>query len=228
MSEVRVAVVDSGIHAAHPHVRGVSGGVAFDADGVESSDYTDRLGHGTAVAAAIRDLAPASSLLAVRVFDRRLTASVASLVAGIEWSLQHSASLINLSLGVAAQEHADAMQSVVDEANRRGAVIVAAGEHQGVKWLPGTLDGVLRVELDWSCSRRQCTWRREDGSVVFRTSGYPRSIPGVDPDRNLKGLSFAVANMTGLAAAAVTEKRVSGLRLLAAALQDRFAGSPAS
>ena len=34
--------------------------------------------------------------------------------------------------------------------------------------------------------------------ITLRASGYPRPIPGVPPERNLKGLSFAVANATGL------------------------------
>jgi hypothetical protein len=33
---------------------------------------------------------------------------------------------------------------------------------------------------------------------IVRASGYPRPIPGVPPERNLKGISFAVANATGL------------------------------
>ena len=34
--------------------------------------------------------------------------------------------------------------------------------------------------------------------LIARASGYPRPIPGVAPERNLKGISFAVANTTGL------------------------------
>jgi hypothetical protein len=36
--------------------------------------------------------------------------------------------------------------------------------------------------------------------LAMRASGYPRPIPGVPAERNLKGLSFAVANATGLLA----------------------------
>ncbi len=36
--------------------------------------------------------------------------------------------------------------------------------------------------------------------MIFRASPYPRPVPGVPPDRNLKGISFAVANMTGFVA----------------------------
>ncbi len=206
MSRVRVAVVDSGIHPTHPHIQGVSGGVAFSPSGVPSDDYVDRLGHGTAVAAAIRDLSPTVSLLAVKVFDTSLAASVDALCAGIEWANREGASLINLSLGVADIAHAPAMRSVVGAAAHGGSIVVAAGEHNGVRWLPGTLPGVLRVELDWRYPRGQFGFASVDGIVTCRTCGYPRPIPGVDPERNLKGLSFAVANMTGLAAQILADK----------------------
>jgi hypothetical protein len=35
---------------------------------------------------------------------------------------------------------------------------------------------------------------------MLRASGFPRPIPGVPPENNLKGLSFAVANATGVIA----------------------------
>ena len=55
---VLVAVIDSGVHADHPHVSGVVGGIAMEEDGERHGDYVDRLGHGTAVTAAIREKAP--------------------------------------------------------------------------------------------------------------------------------------------------------------------------
>ena len=51
---VRVAVIDSGVNTTHPHVGEVAGGIAIDEQGIERADYLDRLGHGTAVTAAIR------------------------------------------------------------------------------------------------------------------------------------------------------------------------------
>jgi len=56
---------------------------------------------------------------------------------------------------------------------------------------------VLGVFLDWECSRE--TYRVEPGPRFF-ASGYPRPLPGVPPRKNLYGISFAVANFTGIAA----------------------------
>jgi hypothetical protein len=49
--------------------------------------------------------------------------------------------------------------------------------------------------------RDRCRLERLNArGAVFRAAGYPRPIPGVPPERNLKGLSFAVANVTGVVA----------------------------
>ena len=110
---VRVAVVDSGVHAAHPHVGGVTGGAAFGANAAPQADYVDRIGHGTAVAAVIREKAPAAELFALKVFDRELSAPIASLVAAIDWASANRMHLVNLSLGTGKSEHAAALGAAV-------------------------------------------------------------------------------------------------------------------
>src|SRR5581483_12397265 len=100
---VRVAVVDSGVHAAHPHVGGVAGGLAIADDGAISPDFVDRLGHGTAVAAAIREKAPDAELVAIKVFWRGLSTDVATLVRAIDCASSQGARVINLSLGTREQ-----------------------------------------------------------------------------------------------------------------------------
>lgn len=201
---VRVAVVDSGIHAGHPHVGGISGGAAFDAEGMTGGDVVDRLGHGTAVAAAIREKAPQAELLAVKVFDRTLTTSGAALVAALRWAVSADAALINLSLGTRMVEHEQALLDAVVEAATAGAIVIAAAPDAAHRWLPGALPHVLAVEADWSGRRDRCeVLPQGDGRLRLRASAYPRPIPGVPPERNLKGVSFAVANATGFAALAI-------------------------
>lgn len=200
---VRIVVVDSGVHAAHPHVGTVAGGVGVTADGALTDDYIDRLGHGTAVTAVIREKAPEAEVLVARVFDRRLDTTADALGSAIRWAVAERAALINLSLGTANPAHTAVLQAAVDDARAAGASVVAAGEHEGVRWLPGTLAGVVAVTLDWSLTRDVCVVAVDERRVSVRASGYPRPIPGVSPDRNLKGLSFAVANATGLLALAL-------------------------
>ena len=184
----RVAVVDSGIYADHPHVNGIAGGVAIVGD-----DLVDRLGHGTAVAAVIREKAPDAGIFAVKIFDRKLATDALMLAGAIRWCAENGMEWINLSLGTANTEHTELLQRAVDDALSRGARVVSA-----YGWLPGSLPCAIPVLLDWECSRGECRLRElPDGRTAYCASGYPRPIPGVSPERNFKGISFAVANVTG-------------------------------
>jgi subtilisin family serine protease len=199
---VRVAVIDSGVHATHPHVGEVTDGAGVDAAGRIGPDAVDRLGHGTAVAAAIRDKAADAEIVPVKVFDRELRATVAALEAAIDWAVQASVQVINLSLGTANPAHEPRLAAAVGRAVAAGVILVAAGPDGGTRWLPGSLPGALPVLLDWTCPRDEVRVSLDSPVTthprIVRASGYPRPIPGVSPERNLKGISFAVANTTGL------------------------------
>ena len=198
---MRIGIIDSGVNAGHPHVNGVAGGIGILADGREDPDYLDRLGHGTAVTAVIREKAPEAEIFAVKIFYESLVAHIAPLVAAIDWCIRHRMELINLSLGTSNPAHAPLLAEVVARVRASGALLIAAGEDAGVRWLPGALPGVIAVELDWECPRHVYRLgETADSRAVYRASGYPRPAPGIPPERNLKGLSFAVANVTGLLA----------------------------
>lgn len=193
---VRVAIIDSGVNPAHPHVDGVAGGVSINADGL-SQDYLDYVGHGTAVAGAIREKAPDAQLYAVKVFDQSLRTNAETIVRAIEWAIENETHVINLSLGTINQAHRQRFEQVVSRATERNIVFVAASEMNGQPSLPGCLPGVIRVNLDWDCPRETYRCENADLRPVFFASGYPRPIPGMPPERNLTGISFAVANMAG-------------------------------
>lgn len=171
-SGVSIAVIDSGVHASHPHVNGVAGGVGIDPSGNEHDDFVDRLGHGTAVAAAIKEKAPDSELYAVKVFDEELSTNAKVLVRAIDWASSRGVRLINLSLGTAKAEREEMLQSAVDRAGERGSFVVAASSHDGQRWLPGSLRGALGVMLDWDCDRDEVRITTDaDGGATFHASG---------------------------------------------------------
>jgi hypothetical protein len=201
---VVVAVVDSGVHPDHPHVGGVSGGVALGLEGEGAEDYLDRLGHGTAVAAVIREKAPSADILAVKVFGTTLETSRSVLMQAIDWASERDARLINLSLGTSRLGPELPLWASVQRALERGSFVVSPREHDGTLWFPGCLDGAIGVELDWSCPRSELrVVTRDETPTVLVASGFPRPIPGVPPERNLRGVSFSVANVTGLLALAL-------------------------
>ena len=183
---MKVAVIDSGIHPGHPHVGVVAGGVGVTDSGF-TSDIVDRIGHGTAVAGAIRELAPEAELYAVKVFDRRLSTNIERILRALEWCLDQRMDVINLSLGTTNPTHRERFERLVGS----GAWVVSAADR-----LPGSLPSVIGVASDEGCPRQ--VFRYRDG--IFYASPYPRSIPGVPPQGNLQGVSFAVANMSGFVA----------------------------
>lgn len=186
---MRIAVIDSGIHDGHSHVGRVAGAVHFTADG-EGSDPVDRLGHGTAVAGAIREKVPDADLFAVKVFDRRLSVNIAAILRALAWCRAEGMDAINLSLGTSNEDHRAALMEAI-----AGNGVVVSAAHL----LPGGLPEVVGVAADESCPRD--SFRQHGGT--FLASPLPRPIPGVPPSRNLQGVSFAVANMTGFVARAL-------------------------
>lgn len=200
---VKVGIIDSGVNPTHPHVGGVAGGVRIAANDSDSStEYLDYIGHGTAVAGAIREKAPDAQLYAVKVFDRALTTNIQAIIRAIGWCVENEMDVINLSLGTVNSEHRAAIEQAVARAAEKGTVLVAAREMSGKLSLPGCLRSVIGVVVDWQCARDLYKVNCSEGDPVFIASAYPRDIPGVPRERNLKGISFAVANMTGFVARA--------------------------
>lgn len=183
---MKIAIVDSGINPGHPHVGAVAGAVCITEAG-ETRDAIDRLGHGTAVAGAIREKAPEAELFAVKVFDGRLTTTIDVILRALAWCRDHRMDVVNLSLGTSNPDHRERFTEAL-----AGGLLVISAAHT----LPGSLAGVIGVLADAGCPRD--VFRFRDG--IFFASPYPRPIPGVPVTANLNGDSFAVANMTGFVA----------------------------
>jgi subtilisin family serine protease len=198
---VKIAVIDSGVNAAHPHIVKRPRGFYFDAqagtfrENLEACD--DPVGHGTAVLAAIQATAPAGAeYFVVKLFGAGLRASSLQLVQALEWAMAEEMDIVNLSLGTPNLEFRAAFESVLELAERKRVLVVAPRHAGGLPVLPGSLDQVIGVDVAWDLPRGE--HRMKDGCLW--TSGYPRPLPGVPQERNLRGISFAVANATGIVA----------------------------
>jgi hypothetical protein len=195
---VRVAVIDSGVNTRHPHIAGIVGGVCVGVDPeIGEESYSDFLGHGTAVMAAIQEKAPEAQYFAAKLFHASLRTRTDCLLKAIEWAIEHRMDVVNLSLGTRNPDHAERFMAVVARGVECGVTLVSAREADGQRCFPGCLPDVLSVGLDWDCNRNRYRCEDRPDGVVFYASGYPRSLPGMPRERNLHGISFAVANMTG-------------------------------
>jgi subtilisin family serine protease len=209
---LRVAVIDSGVNPRHPHISGVAGGASvMGPDQIEENSFLDLLGHGTAVMAAIQEKAPRAKYFAVKLFQSSLRTSTPTLISAIEWALNKEVDVINLSLGTLNFDYEGRFRTLVESAGARGTILVSAREANGQTCLPGSLPGVVGVGLDWDCPRTRYRIQEDARGSIYYASGYPRSLPGMPRERNLHGISFAVANMTGFVLRARESVPVKGV-----------------
>jgi len=135
-----VAVVDTGIDAAHPDLQGR----VLPGYDLVSGDATpqDGQGHGTHVSGIIAadasngvgvdSVAPGAKILPIRVLDDNGSGSSAAVAAGIDWATSHGADVINLSLGGSIPLGGLGQESDIDAAIERAlahnvVVVAAAG-----------------------------------------------------------------------------------------------------
>jgi subtilisin family serine protease len=134
---VRVAVVDSGIDATHPDLRGK---VVAAANFSDSGTTTDRFGHGTHVASIVagtgaraagqrRGVAFGARLLNAKVLDDFGFGSESGVIAGMEWAAGQRARVANLSLGAGPTDGSDPVSQALDRISARSRVlfVVSAG-----------------------------------------------------------------------------------------------------
>jgi len=138
---VTVAVVDSGVDAAHPDLLGqVLPGTSLLGDGADGRTDTSSDSHGTAIAAliagtgasdhghGIMGLAPAARILPVRVTtSSEVTAPL--LAQGIIWAADHGAQIINVSMGEPDPD--PLLKQAVGYAMSKNAIVVASAGNDG-------------------------------------------------------------------------------------------------
>ncbi|MFN8016705.1 MAG: S8 family serine peptidase [Acidimicrobiales bacterium] len=176
---VKVAIVDSGIDAEHPDVRGVAGGAVPEADrdapdGVRivEGPHDDVFGHGTACAGIVRELAPGVELYSVRVLGRRLTGRAYVFARGLEWCLEHGIQVVNLSLSTSNESWYAGFHEICDDAAHAGVVLVSALNNQRGASYPSEFSSVLSVAATIG----------EDREVFSRNPDPPAEwgAPGID------------------------------------------------
>jgi type VII secretion-associated serine protease mycosin len=150
---VKVAVVDSGVNAQHPDLRGRVGPGVNIVPSV--GNVQDDLGHGTVVAGVIAaninngrgiaGIAPQAQILPVKVLDASGAGTDAEIAQGITWAATHGAEVLNLSIG--GPGGGDVLCAAVNNALAADVVVVAAAGNDGDETVgyPAACPGVLTV-----------------------------------------------------------------------------------
>lgn len=220
---LKVAVVDSGINPTHSHVGRVAGGVSFlDPPSGVDPPWLDELGHGTAVAAAIRAHAPNIELFAVRVFGKSFATEIDRVVAGIEWCVQSRMDVVNVSLATLKEGHRAPLEEVCAGVQ----ILVAPYDFLGVPAFPGSFPSAFGAAADRTLDRSRCRLE-ESPSPHFAASPFPRSLETLPDDLNFNGPSFATANVSGLICRILQEKAPASDALLRSLLAGSAKNPPA-
>lgn len=192
----RIVIIDSGIDRHHPGVRGrtVVVGPAFADDGTQTAGGAgdDRLGHGTAVAAAILRHCATAEVIAARVFDDDGSCAFDRVLHALAWAIAQRPQIVNLSLGTAAQRFAAPLRELVATAQRQRIRIVAPAAREGMPVWPGMLDAVDAVVADANVPASLPVRREVNGHTYWFVAPTSPGQPAA-----AEGASLATANVTG-------------------------------
>jgi subtilisin family serine protease len=205
VQQLLIGIVDTGINPWHSHVRGEVSGcrIFLDGEGTigEDDDFSDPVGHGTAVAGVVREALPDAGLFAVRVFDQGLSTYPSLVARGILRAAAQGCDVINLSLALPPGAGAELITDACAAAREAGSILVAAGHPLRPGLLPASLPGVYGVIADDELDDDAIEMR---GGQPYpcRARGLPRQLDHIPPATNLWGHSLACARVTAYLAQA--------------------------
>lgn len=203
---IDVAVVDSGIDAAHPAVGSVAGGASFSWDPercdvvVAEGPHEDLFGHGTACAGIIRRAAPDCRLHSVRVLGARLSGKAQVFAAGLRWAIQSGARVINLSLSTSNPDFFALFHEIADEAYFAGVTLVCAVNNMPVPTYPSQYASVISVAANDATDPFALDCNHAP-PAEFGAPGIDLEIPWLGSGTIVAtGNSFAAPHVAGLVA----------------------------
>lgn len=198
----RVLLLDSGVDAGHPGVRGLRlvGAFALAADGslVAEDPARDPIGHGTAVAAVLRETAPDVEVVSLRVFDELGSASLEQFARALRAAASIPADAVNCSLGFATRAFGDPAETAVLEAAARLAaaapLVVPAALASGQANALAGAPGVHAVADDPNAAPNASPCRGPRAHTWLASPLPPRGVPGL-PAARVRGASLACARV---------------------------------
>jgi subtilisin len=204
---VRVAIVDSGIDAAHPAlsarvvdaveaVRDAKGRITF-----RPSLSGDEAGHGTACAGIIASIAPEVSIHSIKVLGANASGSGEMFLAGLDYAVRQKMRIINLSLGTTRAELSLPLHDLLDRAYHAGSIVVAAGNNLPQPSFPSIFSSSLvSVSMQTSGDPFDFTYRYGEVVELLAPGVQVRTAWPGGGYRQLTGNSFACPHIVGVVA----------------------------
>jgi subtilisin family serine protease len=206
---IRVAVVDSGVEADHPSLKGsIQSEIVIQHDpkaenqvqtltNESPQDYT---GHGTACAGIIHRIAPRALLYSVRVLGRDLTAKAMQFAAGVRWAIDNDMQVVNLSLSTSRAQYYGLFHRLADEAYFKNVMLISAVNNYPVPSYPSLYSSVISVAAHDSPDPFTYYYNPTP-PVEFGAPGIDVKVPWLNKSNCVTtGNSFASPHMAGIVA----------------------------
>ena len=195
---VKIAVLDTGVDATHPDLKGQ---VVASKNFSPAADATDKVGHGTHVASIAagtgaksggkyKGVAPGAEIINGKVLDDTGGGDDSSILAGMEWAVEQGADVINMSLGGYDTPELDAMETGVNKLSaEKGVLFAIAAGNAGPEAVasPGSADAALTVgAVD-----------DKDKLAPFSSTGPRLGDGAIKPDVTAPGVDITAASAKG-------------------------------
>lgn len=204
---VRVAIVDSGVETSHRALAGadIACMTITTLPGRRTSVVPDSMGdlsgHGTAVAAVIREFAPGASITSVRVLSADLRGTSERILGALNWAIEERFDVINCSFGTSDLAFLEGYKRVVDRAFCANVMIVSACNNFDSRRieLPGWFPTV--ISSDHGTFEGLAFERRPGDMVEFAARGRDVRLPWRRGTYQVvTGSSFAAPHVAALVA----------------------------
>jgi len=205
--DVNIAILDSGVELSHPDLAGltlrddvvmrVDGGRLLPSEGRGE----DLFGHGTAIAAIIRRIAPETQLGSFRVLDGALRSRTTIISEAVREAMRRKYMILNCSFGSVGAQNVMPYKEWIDEAYLRRVHVVAACNNADMyqpEW-PGHFPTVLTTNM--ARTTGELLFFRSDNLVEFAAAGIDVDVPWIGGTRKrVTGSSYATPVVVALLA----------------------------
>ncbi|MCX5339916.1 S8 family peptidase [Streptomyces atratus] len=197
----KVAVLDTGVDAEHPDLKGR---IAASENFTDSDTTDDRQGHGTHTISTVggsgaagdgkkKGVAPGADLLAGKVLNDSGSGAESWIIAGMQWAVDQKADVVSMSLGSPAPTDCTDPMSVAAEelAQSKNTLFVIAAGNEGPALntvsSPGCAPSVLTVgAVD-----------RDDSTAQFSSRGPVNGSHTLKPEITAPGVGISAAAAGG-------------------------------
>ncbi|MEO3975820.1 S8 family serine peptidase [Streptomyces sp. CAU 1734] len=195
---VKIAVLDTGVDAQHPDLKGR---VTASRNFSDAPDDKDRQGHGTHVASTAagsgaksngthKGVAPQAEIINGKVLNDFGGGADSDIIAGIDWAVTQGADIVNLSLGGWDGPEIDPMEAQINKLTAEKGVLFAVASGNGGPnsvGSPGSADGAFTVgAVDAG-----------DKLAGFSSTGPRVGDGAIKPDVTAPGVNITAAAASG-------------------------------